>query len=744
MARSLERPALLLFATLCVASLSAAAAETLPPVPSVPSVPAPKPRLALVLSGGGARGAAHVGILKVLEELHVPVDFIAGTSMGSVVGGLYASGMAPAEMETILTRTDWEDLFDDAVPREQLSFRRKRDQDGTLTRLEIGVEKGRPSLPTGLVGGQKLNFLLRKLTLPVATVTDFDRLPIPYRTVATDIATGRKVVFAGGMLPEAIRASMAFPGLFAPVDVDGRRLVDGGVAENFPVEEALAAGAERIIAIDVGTPLKKKEELETFLGILNQTTGLVTSRNVENSRARLRAGDLLIEPALGDVSFADFKRMGVAASIGEAAAREKAKELAAFAVSDAEWTAWLARLRRPKGPPPMIARVELVNTSPVANAILMEKIHTRPGPLDIEVLRLDLARLYATGEMEIVDWRLLPGEGGNVLQIVAKDKTWGQTTFRLGIDLVTNFQGESGFSFLLKLQRTAVNDLGGEWRLAFGAGEKTVFAGEWYQPLTARGTFFASPWIGYAIEAIPIRLDQGIILDYKKRFGGAGLDLGVVPSRSWEVRAGLSRGRERGDIPSQYFPSDSYDTGGATFRVSHDRMDNVVIPTSGTSATLTLTMSLPELGARYRYNKLDGEATAVGTIGRSTFVASVRGGTTLGSEVPLVDYYALGGLFQLSGWRPGELYGPYMAFGALGYRYRIGRLPSLLGGGLYGGVSLELGDVWQGSSDVDFTTMRPAGAVYLAADTLIGPVNFGIGVAEQGRYSFYLQIGRVF
>ncbi len=734
--------------TLTAAALVAALVGILPAAAEEPSPRPAKPRLALVLSGGGARGAAHVGVLKVLEELHVPVNFVAGTSMGAIVGGLYASGMSPAEMERVLVTTDWDALFDDSVPREQLSFRRKRDQDGTLTKLTIGIEKAHPSLPSGLVSGQKLNFLLRKLTLPVATVTDFDKLPIPYRTVATDIATGRKVVFGSGMLPEAIRASMAFPGLFAPVDIAGLRLVDGGVAENLPVEEALASGAERILAIDIGTPLKRKEELETFLGILNQTTGLVTSRNVENSREKLRPWDLLIEPPLGDISFADFWRMKAALDIGEAAARAKASELSSFAVPDAEWAAYIECLRFPKGPPPEIVRIELDNSSPVADAILMAKIRSRPGPLDLDVLRKDLDRIYATGEMQIVDWRLLPGPDGNTLQIVAKDKAWGQTTLRLGLNLSTNFQGESAFSFLLKAQRTAVNDLGAEWRIVFGAGEKTIIAADWYQPLSSKGTFFLSPSALYGVEAIPIRwLDRGVILDYHKRVLRASLDLGAVPSRSWEVRAGIFRGRESGDITSEDFPSESFGTGGFAFRIAHDRLDNVVVPTKGTAGTLVFTMSLPEIGAGYRWNKLEGEGTAVGTIGRSTFQVTAKGGTALGSNInsmPITDYFALGGLYLLSGWKAGELFGPYMAFGQLGYRYRIGKLPALLGGGLYTGISLELGNVWHSTDTVDFTTMHPAGAVYIAGDTPLGPVNLGVGVAEQGRYSIYLQLGKVF
>jgi NTE family protein len=711
--------------------------------------PLPKPRLALVLSGGGARGAAHIGVLKVLEELHVPVDFIAGTSMGSVVGGLYASGLTPAEMETLVATTDWDDLFDDSVSRSDLSYRRKRDQDGTLVRPVIGMEKGRPSIPSGLVSGQKLNFLLRRLTLPVATVTDFDLLRIRFRTVATDIETGNKHVFAGGILPEAIRASMAFPGLFSPVDVDGKRLVDGGVAENFPVDEALASGAERIIGVDIGSRLARRKELATFLQIVSQTTGFVTSRNVADSRGRLRPGDLLILPDIPGVSFADFKEMPRAVAAGEKAARERAEELRKYAVSDAEWTAWLRKVRPPKGPLPVVTRVELVNESPLPSTMLMEIVKTRPGPLQLDQLRRDLDLLYATGEMEIVDWRLVPDEGGASLQILAKDKAWGQTKLRFGLDQGTDFQGTSGFSFLLKVQRTAVNPLGGEWRVAAGSGEQTVVEGEWYQPLVTSGAFFIAPSAFYRTTPDPWRDDSLVFDDTRWALQGE-LDLGVAPSRSWEIRAGLFRGLETSFNKVPGTDTLRYNTGGAVVRVGHDRLDNYVIPTRGTFGKAELLVSLPELGSEFRYRRLSGTARAVETFGRSTFELTAAGSTALGAgsqktkPTPPSEYFSLGGLFQLSGWTPGLLVGDYLAFGSLVYRYRLGSLPKILGGGLYGGISLEAGNAWSDPADVDLSSLHPAGSVFVAGDTIIGPVHLAFGLSREGRHALYLQIGKVF
>ena len=292
-----------------------------------PEKPSGRPRLGLVLSGGGARGAAHVGVLKVLEEMHVPVDLIAGASMGSIVGGLYATGMSPQEMEDALATMDWDASFEDKVPRKEMPFRRKFDESSFLTKLRIGIQDGHTALPTGLVEGQKLNFILRQLTLPSATVDDFDKLSIPFRATATDVASGEGIVLSHGNVADAMRASMAFPGLFSPVELDGRLLVDGGVAENFPVETARKAGAEVLVAVNIGTPPAGKEKLTSLVKIINQVTNAATARNVRLSKAAIGPQDVFIEPDLGDISFIDFKRVRDAVAAGEKAARAQIEEL---------------------------------------------------------------------------------------------------------------------------------------------------------------------------------------------------------------------------------------------------------------------------------------------------------------------------------------------------------------------------------------------------------------------------------
>src|SRR3981189_2468119 len=292
-----------IFAGLWLACWSIANAQSAAD-PAAP--PSHRPRIGLVLSGGGARGAAHVGVLKVLEQLHIPIDAVAGTSMGAVVGGLYASGFSPREIESIMTSLNWQDAFRDRPPREDLTFRRKLEDRNFLVKFPLGVRGSHIQLPKGLIQGQKLNQTLRRLTLPVATVTNFDALPTPFRAVATDLETGDVVIMNSGDLTSAMRASMSAPGVFSPVERDGRLLVDGGIAENLPVDIARSMGVDILIVVDVGSPLLTREKLNSVPVISNQMIAILIQRNSRLPPDTLKAPYILISPPLGDTSSFDF------------------------------------------------------------------------------------------------------------------------------------------------------------------------------------------------------------------------------------------------------------------------------------------------------------------------------------------------------------------------------------------------------------------------------------------------------
>ncbi len=305
------RPRLGVFGVICAAFGLAASAITFAqeaPDTAPPAAAAPphRPRIGLVLSGGGARGIAHIGVLKVLEEQHIPIDAIAGTSMGAVVGGLYASGLTAREIEGIMTSLNWQDAFRDRPPREDLTLRRKQEDENFLVKFPLGIRGHKVLLPKGLIQGQRLNQILRRLTLPVARITNFDELPTPFRALATDLETGDGVTIASGDLTSAMRASMSAPGVFSPVERDGRLLVDGGISENLPVDIARSMGVDILIVVDVGSPLLTREKLNSVPVISNQMIAILIQRNSRLQLDKLQAQDILIAPPLGDTSSFDF------------------------------------------------------------------------------------------------------------------------------------------------------------------------------------------------------------------------------------------------------------------------------------------------------------------------------------------------------------------------------------------------------------------------------------------------------
>ncbi len=338
-----------------------------------------RPRIGLVLGGGGARGAAHIGVLKVLEELRIPVDYVAGTSMGSIVGGLYATGMSPEEIETEVLAMDWDDLFNDYPSREELSFRRKRDDDFYAFKAKPGFNAGKVELPLAFIRGQKMDLALNRLTLPMVEVTAFDHLPIPFRAVATDIETGKEVVLGSGSLAKSIRASMAVPAAFDPVEIDGRLLVDGGLANNVPVSVARDMGAEVLIVVDVGSGLFSRDEIGNALAVTGQLANFLFTLNTEQQMKLLGPRDVLMRPQLGDIGGGSFDRAAEAIGPGEDAARAASDALRRYSVSEAEFARHLERRKQRQPGAPVVDYLRVDNHSRVGDSVIAARISAQPG-----------------------------------------------------------------------------------------------------------------------------------------------------------------------------------------------------------------------------------------------------------------------------------------------------------------------------------------------------------------------------
>ena len=506
--------------------------------------PARRPKIGIAFAGGGARGGAHVGVLKVLEELRVPVDYVAGTSIGSIIAALYASGMAPDEMEKVLATTDWDAALQDDQPRKDRPYRQKEDDDLYLIKAELGFYKGSLVLPSGLVAGQKLNYLLRRLTLPATNVQDFDKLRIPFRCVATDIVTGSKVVLSKGDLARAVRASMAIPGFFSPVEWEGKLLTDGGTADNMPVDVVRAMGADVVIAIDISTPLKKREEISSFLSITGQTSGFLTRLNVEQQIATLvKDHDVLVTPNLDEVSTLDFKQFPKASEQGRIkAADEMRADVRPVLASPRRSTRRSSKRQREARVDPVVQEVRVEAPPGVDPRLLEGRVRTKPGKVDWPLLESDLARLYELGDYETVDFRIATEGERKVLVLGGPPKPPAPTRLRFGLLLNTDFASNSSFGLRLGAYFTRLNALRGELRTKIEVGRQNSILFEFYQPTDFAGRFFVSPTVSFTrlprdvfvedVNVARIRTDE---------FAGA-LDLGYSLGRYGEVRLGAVAG----------------------------------------------------------------------------------------------------------------------------------------------------------------------------------------------------------
>ena len=702
----------------------------------------------LVLAGGGARGAAHIGVLKVLEELRVPVDRIAGTSMGAVIGALYAVGYSPRQMEEILGRIDWHTVFRDLPNRRQISFRGKVDDRIPLFPMEFGIGRKGLSSKGGLVTAVQLEKVFQAATLDAAGAPDFDHLRIPYRAVATDLATGEAVVLDRGNLAEAMRASMSIPGVFTPAVIDGRVLVDGGIADNMPVDVARSMGAGRVIAIDVGTPPKSAVGSLSTAGVMSQTLSVAIEQNVIAQRATLGPGDLLVTPELEGIGAGGFDKIAIAIAAGEASARRHADALRAYSVSEEEYAEFLKRQRRGQEgllPEVVIDEIVVEGVPELDPEILTRRMETKPGrPLDLAVLERDLVRIHRTGEFMKVGFRLERVEERNRLVVQAYPRSWGPGYVRIGLTLETDLAGDSEFSILGYYRRPNVNRLGAEWKNIVRLGSPTGLFSEFYQPLHTRGILFVAPSIRYQKELDDIVLPDGTFESWERASSEAALDVGANLWHYASVRVGVVNGDVRVEPhTTSTLAKTKFDTGGVRLQFSLDQLDNALFPTSGNYSTVDLLWSRVGMGADVDYERLLATTTQAFTFHRNTFVASLRVGTDFGSELPLYDQFELGGFLRLSGYKRGFLRGNAMGLASLIDYVRVGDLPAGLGR-LYAGLGFQGGDTWEDASDADLSDVKYSGTLFFGVDNKLAPIFIGYGLAEGGQDQVYVYVGYPF
>ncbi len=710
--------------------------------------PPPRPKIGVVLSGGGARGAAHVGVLAVLEELRIPIDAIAGNSMGALVGGIYATGYSPAEMKAVMAEIDWAQVLSDRPPREERSFRRKQDDLTFLIDTSFGVRGFQFVLPKGLMAGHHSGNLLKFLVPESFLVTDFDDLRIPYRAVATDITNGDHVVLSSGSLPESMAASMAIPGVFAPVVIDGRELVDGMVVNNTPVELVRQMGVDVVIAIDIGTPLLKAEQIRSLFDVTQQMVGILMQKNVDAQLALLNEADTLIQPDLGDISSMSFERTADAIRIGEEAARAISDRLRRYSVSEAEYAQFLARQRRPPTRYPIIDRIVIENDSALGDGAILGLMDTAPGePLDPERLQQDIERIFGLDEFERVTFALrgtAPGRADLVLRAVAK--SWGPSYMRFGLALTDEFGGSAAFNVGARYTLRTINSLGAEWRNDVQIGEVSRVVTEFYQPLDPTARLFVAPEAEYDRVPANAYVNGTKVAEFDVDFGQVGADVGAHLGNWAELRFGIRRsaGEVHPELSVVPIPSFKFDDGYLRASLAVDTLDDVNFPHRGVVLGVVWSSAQAELGADIEYERLDAALGWAITFDRNTFGISTDFGTALDGTLPIYRLESRGGFGSLSGFLPNELTGQHAATLALyAYRRIAGNPLATFGMPVYLGGSLETGAVTAQRNEL-LSSLILAGSVFVGADTPVGPVYLGYGMAEEGNTAAFLFVGRPF
>ena len=708
-----------------------------------------------MLSGGGARGIAHVGVLEVLAKLHVPIDAIAGTSMGAVVGGLYASGRSPEQIEATLRSMNWQEAFSDRPPREDLTLRRKQEDENFLVKFPFGIKGGRPVLPMGLIEGQSLTEMLRRLTLPVARISNFDDLPTPFRAVATDLENGQEVVMGSGDLTSAMRASLSAPGVFAPVERNGRMLVDGGISDNVPVDVARAMGVDVVIVVDVGYPLLPRKKLGSVTAISNQMIAILMRRKSQQELARLGPHDILISPELGDTSSFDFGDVHRLLGAGADAAWQMRSQLAALAVSPAQYQQYEQRRGTLSRPPPRIDFVRVQTGSEAYSQPIEALFHDMVGKkLDPDLLGQRITTLYGEGGLDTLDYRVVRQDDEYGLLVDARGNSIGPNYVRFGLSLQDDFTGDSYYDLAMRYVMSDITRAGGEWVSDAQIGQTSLLSTEVFLPLSHFSGWFVMPHTAVEARNLPFFIGQAERAQYRVDTFDYGLDFGKQFGNWGEIRTGVYREEDRSRLtigdpydsqlpfpPHQLFGSRNY-----FVRLTYDTLDDVNFPHFGEQAMLQWTGERNVVGHEPDLNQVTFDFLAAHTWrDRNTLSLSLSGGSDLERPTDLLMEFPLGGFLNLSGLKQYSLWGPHYGIGRLLFYRKIDRGgPGYFDVPLYVGMSVEAGNVWQNMADAKFTNLHKNASLFLGADTLLGPVYLGSGFDDRGNQSFYLFLGRTF
>nr|WP_316638812.1 patatin-like phospholipase family protein [uncultured Roseateles sp.] len=708
--------------TACALGLPAAARAQA----AVPEAAPLRPRVALVLSGGGARGLAHIGVLRELEAMRVPVDLVVGTSMGAVVGGAFAAGRTVEELEAFVREADWDSILADRPPRRELAFRRREEDLIVPSRIELGLGRQGVALPPAAAGNSALQFTLERLVAEGRGDWPVNQLALPFRALATDLATGDLKQLTDTPLFLAMRASLAVPGVFAPVRVEGRLVVDGGLVRNLGVDVAREMGAQVIIAVNVGTPLMEEKDITSAVSVANQMLQILTEQNVKRSVGELKAQDVLISPKLGGVGFIDFKSFDAAIAAGREAARAARPRLLPLALPEAEY-AQLELARQ-------ITPVAMARALPLASLEVQGTRHADPGavraetglelgqPVTLAQVNKAAANLYGSGDFDRVETQVSDHDGLRHVNMNLTEAQWGRSRIRLGLELYSNFGESSRFTLVGMHVASLLNDWGGELRSIARLGNQRGFQTEFIQPLGPGSAWYVTPSFSYQDAGFDMFVSGRVAARWGIRERTLSLALGRRLGDWGDLQLGFGRtaASVRQQLPEPAEPTPiqaSLAVGFVQWRV--DTLDSVSYPSRGTLINARVER---QPGPSYRLQFIGLRAFTSGNWAGHAYTEWAH--SQLGAAA------SLGGFLRLSGMADASVSGDSLGFGRVVLARRLGQMPVGLGGAIRAGFSLEAGATRALGQSFSRADIKLASSAFLSVDTRFGPLYLAVGSAR--------------
>jgi NTE family protein len=705
-----------------------------------------RPRIGLVLGGGGAKGAAHIGVIQVLDELQIPIHCIAGTSMGALVGGTYAAGMPAAQLEKETRAIDWSQTVGSAGLRDRTPINRKLEGTGYTNSLEFGLGKGGIVVPGGLVKTQDIEDTIRDLVNDGRFKKDFDDLPIPFRAVATDMVTGDMVVLGSGDLSVAMRASMSVPGAFSPIVMGDKVLSDGGMVRNLPVDIARELCADVVIAVWLSTPQPKAEDLTTAISLIGRSMSVMIDANEKAQIATLTDNDIGISVPMGDIGTGDFQRATEAIDLGKAAAEKMRAELSRFSVPRQEYLAWRASIDAGESRAIRIADVrieglERVNPDYVHANLEVLKAGNEIVPEDISI---DTDHLYALGDFERVDYDMSGPADARTIALHPVEKSWGPNFLRFDLGLYADLSGELEGILRGSHSTTWINGKGASWNNTLQVGRQTLGRTEFYQPLDVAQRFFVRPAVSYERNLENFYDDGDRIARYYLKNLHGELAIGANVGNRAQFVTGLRSGRiqAKKDTGAALLPDEQKGDETVAFVTAlYDTRDDVGLPTRGALVYVEYMHSGSMLGGEQDYDLVEGVITKAFPWRGDSLSVILGAGGTINGELPPIHDFRLGGIRSFPGLKLDELRGDSYWFAGTSYLWKLADIQPLMGQALYAGLRLQAGRM-SGQRNLNEPETLYGISGSLNGRTPVGPFMLSLGYVTDDRWELQFSLGR--